>query len=141
MSRIPTQLSLFGEEEEAPRLPRFDHSALFKRLAASTFRSRFHLSEKDLLYIEQKGMNVVRRHAADLVAKRLAPAVIPNDGKQTPMRGHPVFLAQHATGCCCRGCLAKWHGIPAGRALTEAEQAYAVSVLLEWIRQELAMHP
>lgn len=141
MSRIPTQLSLFGEEEETPLLPRFDHSALFKRLAASTFRSRFHLSEKDLLYIEQKGMNVVRRHAADLVAKRLAPAVIPNDGKQTPMRGHPVFLAQHATGCCCRSCLAKWHGIPAGRALTEAEQAYVVSVLLEWIRQELAMHP
>ena len=141
MSRIPTQLSLFGEEEETPLLPRFDHSALFKRLAASTFRSRFHLSEKDLLYIEQKGMNVVRRHAADLVAKRLAPAVIPNDGKQTPMRGHPVFLAQHATGCCCRGCMAKWHGIPAGRALTEAEQAYVVSVLLEWIRQELAMHP
>lgn len=140
MSRIPTQLSLFGVEE-APLLPRFDHSALFKRLAASTFRSRFHLSEKDLLYIEQKGMNVVRRHAADLVAKRLAPAVIPNDGKQTPMRGHPVFLAQHATGYCCRGCLAKWHGIPAGRALTEAEQAYVVSVLLEWIRQELAMHP
>lgn len=121
MSRIPTQLSLFGVEEEAPLLPRFDHSALFKRLAASTFRSRFHLSEKDRFYIEQKGMNVVSRHAADLVAKRLAPAVIPNDGKQTPMRGHPVFLAQHATGCCCRGCLAKWHGIPAGRALTEAE--------------------
>ena len=56
------------------------------------------------------------------IRKRLAPAVIPNDGKQTPMRGHPVFIAQHATGCCCRGCFEKWHRIPAGRELTDEEQ-------------------
>ena len=82
-------------------------------------------------------METIRSHANDFIEKRLAPADIPNDGKQTPMRGHPVFIAQHATACCCRGCLAKWHGIPAGKALTEAQKQYVVDVLMTWIQREL----
>lgn len=115
----------------------YDHSELFHRLAQSTFRSRFHLSEKDKAYAREKGRDTLQSHAADFIAKRLAPAIIPNDGKQTPMRGHPVFRAQHATGCCCRGCFYKWHHIPPGRALTAAEQEYAVSVLMAWIDREM----
>ena len=82
-------------------------------------------------------MDTVRRHAYDFVRQRLAPAVIPNDGKQTPMRGHPVFLAQHATATCCRGCLWKWHHIPAGIALTPAQQDYVVDVIMTWIEREM----
>lgn len=111
----------------------YDFTDLFERLAKSAFRSRFHLTTKDKEYIAKKGLPTIRKHAADFVAKRLAPAVIPNDGRQTPMKGHPVFLAQHATGCCCRGCFQKWHHIPAGRPLTEEEQRYAVAVLMAWI--------
>ena len=81
-------------------------------------------------------MDTIRSHASDFVRTRLAPAQIPNDGKQTPMRGHPVFLAQHATGCCCRGCLYKWHRIPAGVQLTEEQQEYIVDVLMAWIERE-----
>ena len=134
-----TQLSLFSDKEISPAIPekQYDHTALFERLAQSAFRSKFKLSAKDKAYIQEKGMATIRSHAVDFVAKRLAPAVIPNDGKQTPMRGHPVFLAQHATGCCCRGCFAKWHHIPAGRVLTAEEQQYAVSVLMEWIQRHL----
>jgi hypothetical protein len=84
------------------RLP--DRKRLFERLAASAFRNRFHLSEKDRKYIFDKGMDVIRKHAEDFVAKRLAPENPENDGKQTPMRGHPVFIAQHASACCCRSC-------------------------------------
>lgn len=114
-----------------------DLERLFARLAKSAFRSRFRLSRRDVDYIRAKGLDTIRRHAADFIRTRLAPAVIPNDGRQTPMRGHPVFLAQHATACCCRGCLAKWHAIPAGRPLTPAEQRYAVAVVMAWIaRQE-----
>lgn len=40
--------------------------------------------------------------------------------------GISVFIAQHATACCCRGCLYKWHGIPVGRELTAEEQKYVV---------------
>ena len=92
---------------------------------------------RDKEYIAEKGLATIRKHAEDFVAKRLAPAVIPNDGKQTPMRGHPVFIAQHATGCCCRGCFFKWHHIPAGRQLTGEEQQYAVAVLMAWIEKQV----
>ena len=135
------QPSLYPEEEfveeDSSVRKEYDLTNLFERLAKSDFRSRFHLSMKDREYIMEKRLPTIRKHAEDFVAKRLAPAVIPNDGKQTPMRGHPVFLAQHATGCCCRGCFFKWHHIPAGRALTKEEQEYAVAVLMAWIEKQM----
>lgn len=136
------QLNLFQEAEDNEKElessvgQKYDLTDLFARLAKSDFRSRFHLTKKDKEYIAEKGLPTIRRHAEDFIAKRLAPAVIPNDGKQTPMRGHPVFLAQHATGCCCRGCFYKWHHIPAGRELTKEEQQYAVVVLMTWIETQ-----
>ena len=114
-----------------------EYPELFARLSRSKFRSRFHLTEKDKAYAREKVPDTIRSHAKDFIEKRLAPAEIPNDGKQTPMRGHPVFIAQHATACCCRGCLAKWHGITAGKALTEAQKQYVVDVLMAWIQREL----
>ncbi len=84
-------------------------------------------------YCLEKGAPVIEQHAADFVAKRLAPALPANDGKQTPMRGHPVFIAQHATATCCRGCLAKWHNIPQGEALSEEQQRYIVTVIYHWL--------
>lgn len=113
-----------------------DLEALFAALAKSTFRASFKLNAKDMAYLQQKGISVVLDHAEDFIQQRLAPAVISNDGKQTPMRGHPVFVAQHATACCCRGCLQQWHGIPQGRALSEAEHAYIVVVLEKWLREK-----
>ena len=110
---------------------------LWKRLSQSKFRSSFSLKANDRSYVSEKGMEKVREHACDFIRKRLAPAEIPNDGKQAPMRGHPVFVAQHATATCCRGCLEKWHRIPKGRELTEAEQEYVVNVIMEWIGREI----
>lgn len=114
-----------------------DLEELFAALARSTFRAGFKLNRKDMAYLQQKGLSAVLDHAEDFINKRLAPAVIENDGKQTPMRGHPVFVAQHATACCCRGCLQKWHHIPQGRELTLAEQAYIVVVLEKWLREKV----
>lgn len=110
---------------------------LWKRLSQSKFRSSFSLKANDRSYVSDKGMDKVREHACDFIRKRLAPAEISNDGKQTPMRGHPVFVAQHATATCCRGCLEKWHHIPKGRELTETEQEYIVNVIMEWISREM----
>lgn len=64
--------------------------AALEKLSKSKFRSRFHLNAKDKAYIKEKGMKTIRSHAVDFIRARLAPAVIPNDGKQTPMRG-PLF--------------------------------------------------
>ena len=102
-------------------------------LQKSSFRAKFHLTEKDKQYVKDKGMDTVREHAADFVRQRLAPAVIPNDGKQTPMRGHPVFVAQHACACCCRGCLNKWYKVPVGTELNENQQERIVNLLMAWI--------
>lgn len=110
-----------------------DLDQLFLALQRSTFRTSFQLNARDTQYLWQKGLAVVLDHAETFIADRLAPAVIPNEGQQTPMRGHPVFVAQHATATCCRGCLAKWHRIPTGRALNLDEQAYIVVVIERWL--------
>lgn len=110
-----------------------DPDELFKALARSDFRQRQRLGPKERAYLDSRGIAVVCEHAADFVARRLAPAQPPNDGKQTPWRGHPVFVAQHATATCCRGCLEKWHRIEPGQALTGAEQAYVVAVIRRWL--------
>jgi hypothetical protein len=94
-----------------------DPNALFAALARSKLRSRFRLGEKEAAYLHQKGMDVILQHARDFILDRLAAAQPQDDGRQTPMRGHPVFIAQHATATCCRTCLAKWHGIEEGKPL------------------------
>ena len=103
------------------------------RLKQSDFRAKFHLSKKDKEYISQKGMDKIRSHAEDFIRTRLAPKNPENDGKQTPMRGHPVFVAQHACACCCRGCLEKWYRVPRGTDLTPSQQERIVNLLMAWI--------
>lgn len=110
---------------------------LFERLDNSKFRGSFHLKQKDFDYISAKGLNTIRQHAEDFIAKREAPAFISNDGKQTPTKGHPVFVAQHATATCCRECIRKWHRIPLGKELTKTQQEYLVDVIMTWIQKEL----
>ena len=106
------------------------------RLSRSKFRASFHLSRKDLAYLEEKGEDTIKRHARDFVKIKLSPAEPANDGKQTPMSGHPVFKAMHATACCCRGCMEKWYRVPQHRELTETEQEAVVSLLMAWLRRQ-----
>ena len=108
---------------------------VFAALAGSEFRRRFGLAERERAYLRARGLDTVLAHARRFVLERLAPAAPENDGKQTPMRGHPVFVAQHATGTCCRGCLRKWHGIAGGRALSAAEVDHVVGAIGRWIRE------
>ena len=111
---------------------------LWERLARSAFRSRFHLGVQERAYLEEKGERAVLLHGQDFIAKRLAPAHPARDGRQTPWKGHPVFVAQHATATCCRGCLHKWHGLPQGVALDAAQQVYVLAVIAAWIEREAA---
>ena len=106
------------------------------RLERSKFRSGFHLTNKERSYLEEKGMDVMCRHAEDFVRQKLAPADPVNDGKQTPMHGHPVFKAMHATACCCRGCLNKWYRVPLHRELTPSAQRKIVALLLAWLARQ-----
>ena len=105
----------------------------FARLAKSQFRSRFRLDDTDRAYIARVGMETIRRHAEDFVRTKLAPAVPENDGRQTPMRGHPVFKAMHGSAMCCRGCMEKWWKVPRNRPLTSVQRQKAVDFLMAWI--------
>ena len=110
-----------------------DLDGVFKQLAGSAFRRRFKLGLKERAYLEDRGLERVLSHGRDFISARLASAEPANDGKQTPMRGHPVFIAQHATATCCRSCLAKWHGIPSGRPLSAVEQEHVVAAIKRWL--------
>ena len=85
------------------------------KLSRSAFRSSFHLTKKDRAYLEAKGMDVMRAHAADFVRQRLAPAEPVNDGRQTPMSGHPVFKAM--------------------------QQERIVGLLMAWLERQVAASP
>ena len=114
-----------------------DIQSRLEKLNKSSFRAKFKLKDKDLEYMRQKGIDTIKQHAYDFIKTRLAPAEPQNDGKQTPMRGHPVFIAQHATATCCRGCLYKWHKIAQGRPLTPAEIDFVVDLIMAWIEKQL----
>ena len=104
-----------------------------EELSKSTFRNKFKLRDADIRYINDKGINVIREHAYTFITNRLSGYPIGNDGSQTPMKGHPVFVAQHACACCCRGCLSKWHGIAKDRCLSKNEINYIVELIMTWI--------
>lgn len=110
---------------------------ILNKLSLSRFRSSFHLKDKDIYYIKEKGLDVIKTHAYDFITKRLKPKFIENDGKQTPMKGHPVFIAQHATATCCRTCLYKWHKIPQNKELNKKEIDYIINIVMLWIKKEV----
>ena len=114
--------------------------AAFLKLGESKFRSRFRLSAADRAYISDKGLDTIRRHCEDFIRMRLAPACPQNDGKQTPMRGHPVFVAQHACACCCRSCLEKWWKVPRGIPISPERQQGIVDFLMAWIMRSADIH-
>lgn len=109
---------------------------LKSRFAGSKFRSRFKLGEYEIDYVRSRGLETVQTHAFDFIRQRLAPAAPRNDGKQTPVKGHPVFIAQHATGTCCRSCLKKWHSIKEGTQLNPKQIQYVVSVIMRWLSEQ-----
>ncbi len=111
-----------------------DYFPVIDALNHSKFRSRFKLEQSDISYIRKKGWETIESHTQDFIETRLSTPT--KDGKQTPMKGHPVFIAQHATATCCRGCLEKWHHIPKGRPLTEKEQIYVQRLILRWIQKK-----
>ena len=113
------------------------HDELFAALKRSRFRSRFRLGAAERAYLAERGLAVVCEHARGFIQDRLAAAEPANDGRQTPMRHHPAFIAQHATATCCRKCLSKWHRIPRGRRLYDVEIDHLVAVIRRWLQAQL----
>ena len=110
---------------------------VFAKLASSPFRSRFRLAERERQYLEERGLPTILEHARGFIDARLAPQYPGRDGKQTPYQGHPVFVAQHATACCCRKCLEKWHDIASGHQLSQDEREHVLASLERWLQAAL----
>ncbi len=108
---------------------------MLESLAKSKFRSSFKLGKKYIDYIEKVGLVKIRSHAKDFIEKRLAVKPL-NDGHQTPYKGHPVFIAQHATATCCRKCLNKWYKIAENKTLTEDEITSILNIIMKWIEKQ-----
>lgn len=106
-------------------------------LQKSKFRSSFKLKEKEKQIVKEKGLETIEKHAYEIITKRLKPKYIENDGKQTPTKNHPVFIAQHATATCCRSCLYKWHHIEKNKELSEQDLKYIVKIIMEWIKRNV----
>ena len=109
---------------------------VLEKLNKSKFRNSFHLRNYMLKYIDDKGIDTIKKHTIAFIEEKLAPANPKNDGKQTPTKNHPTFIAMHHCACCCRGCLEKWHHIPKGRELTKDEKTYIYRLLMTWIISE-----
>ena len=116
----------------------FPQDLIVDRLQHSAFRMRFTLKPPEYRYLQEHGLEEVLQHAESFIATRLAPAHPDKDGKQTPFRGHPVFVAQHATATCCRSCLEKWHGIGMGAALTSLQTQHVIDMLARWLQDQKA---
>lgn len=106
-------------------------------LSKSKFRSSFHLRKYMIDYINKVGLIKIKEDAEYFIRNRISDTSKVIDGKQTPLRNHPVFIAQHATATCCRNCLYKWHHIPKNRLLTNHEIDFCVALIMKWIENEL----
>ena len=110
---------------------------IFERLDKSDFRKSFKLNNKEYEYLNKNGLDTIMEHADYFIDSRLTPAYPKNDGKQTPMKNHPVFIAQHATGTCCRSCLFKWHRIKKNKELSTREKQYIMQVIKIWLCNQI----
>lgn len=109
---------------------------MLSKLRRSKFRSSFRLSEKDLNYINKKELEAIKLNAEKILDKRIR-ILGKNDGKQTPYKGHPVFIAQHATATCCRKCIEKWYKIPKNKVLSYSEMNCFINLIMQWINKEV----
>ena len=113
-----------------------DRDDVFAGLSRSRFRSRFALGPKEREYYRKRGLERIVQEGWGFIENRLAPAASSNDGKQTPTKGHPIFVAQHATATCCRRCLNKWHNIRPGQSLEARQIEYVLDVLATWLKDQ-----
>lgn len=113
-------------------------NVMLDSLAKSKFRGSFKLNKNMISYVNEKGLDKITKDAYEIVLKRIAIYNPLKDGKQTPMKQvHPVFIAQHATGTCCRVCLLKIHNVTKERDLNDEEINFIVMLIMTWIKNQI----
>jgi hypothetical protein len=99
------------------------------------FQQPLTLRERN--YAKRKGRAGMRAAAEKRIRNSVAPEKPFKDGTQTPWTGNILYYAQHAMACCCRNCIAEWHGIPSGRRLNEDEIRFLTDLLCLYLDQRM----
>ena len=110
---------------------------VFSKLNKTGRINDFSLGASEIEYVTSRGIDILRLHATDFIQKRIAPAEPKNDGHQTPAKGHPVFLAQHACGCNDRDSVEKFFGFNKGVLLKDKEVNLIVDVIVSWLEDQI----
>ena len=111
---------------------------VFSKLNKTGRISNFSLGDAEIEYVSSRGIEILRLHATDFIQKRIAPKEPKNDGYQTPAKGHPVFLAQHACGCNDIDSVEQFFGFKKGSLLKEKEVNLIVDVIVSWLEDQIA---
>lgn len=106
------------------------------------FRKRYwsrHIDEELIIQVQEKSISEIEKE----IEKRIRRYINkrnkdnPYDGRQTPLEGHLIFYAQHATGTCCKKCIEEWHGIKRNDLLTDKQISYLIKLIMIYIKKRL----
>ncbi|VTR93368.1 Uncharacterized protein OS=Methylocystis sp. (strain SC2) GN=BN69_0158 PE=4 SV=1: DUF4186 [Gemmata massiliana] len=117
-----------------------DAAYALSKLRVEMIRHKFWhepLTDRERNYAKRKGRVGMRVVAGKRIRNSVGDAQPYMDGAQTPWKGNVLYYAQHATACCCRTCIAEWHGIPAGRALAADEIEYLTDLVCRYVNERI----
>ena len=112
-------------------------NSILLQLSKSPVYNEIYLTQKERKYYLERNCEEMRKETEEIVRKSLEKKISPKKDKHTRQWGHPVYVAQRATGCCCRKCLYEWHNIPVNRRMTENEVRYVTDLLMEWMKRDM----
>jgi hypothetical protein len=95
------------------------------------------IDERALNHAKKKGLSGMRIAAEKRIRNYIAKIPDAFSARATPKSGNILYYGQHATGTCCRVCVAEWYGIPMNRELTELEIDYFTRLLIRYVEQRL----
>ncbi|WP_372655987.1 DUF4186 family protein [Halobacteriovorax sp.] len=114
---------------------------IFRRLGCSKVCCKFKLKDEQWEYLAKRGFDTILLEGRSLIVKIFNEDSLSHSCKVAPVQTHPIYIALHATGTCCRSSLEKWHKIPKSKELKEKDIFYILLVVKEWIiRQEKPSH-
>jgi hypothetical protein len=121
-----------------------DANYTFEALRFELIRHHFWhiaLTQNALNYAKRKGRVLLWVAAEKQIRNLVGSAKHPREGIQTPRENSPhanaVHFAQHATASCCRRCVAEWHGIPEGQALSNEEITYLTELAMLYLHARI----
>ena len=97
------------------------------------------------LYMEKKAAKLTIDEMRSKVIKILSNKInkkrseIFRDSTQTPKGKDIIYLAQHATGTCCRRCIEEWYGINKEEIMNEEQINFLTEIIMTYINEKVTL--